>query len=423
MRPAVPKIHIDRRKLFADTGYRPLPHQQAFHDCTRRFKVTFGGERGGKSMTAAHDFLPDLLKPNFWLWILGSQYETIEGVFGWIWDAIYSLVDRGIIEPPLKAVYSKKPARFYLKFPWGAEVDTRTAKNLRAVRSLPVDGMILTEAGDMPEDTWDNYARGRLSDRMGRAVIEGCPVGYNWFVDLGHRGEMGDPDWATFTMSAELTLPQTDLDEKRRTYSEPMYKQKVLGEPVPLSGLVYAPQFDGGRGDGDSVRPWPYRADWLTWAGIDYGYRSPAIVWVQSNGADPTASDFEAYVFDQFVEENVTKERLADALLSRPYEPAGIFGDPSGDAVDNDGWSTFKYVQARCRKAGVVSPVYCTDHRMRYIPWGVDHLRALLQAADGTRRLFLAKHLVDNTVPRGVWRSRCTPTPRRSPISTSRTFR
>lgn len=397
-------------EFFRRIGYEPIASQREFHSGPQRFKVIFGGERAGKSMCAARDLGVELLSPGYRLWILGSQYSSIEGCFSWFWhDFVEPILDirppfpkgRCLECKPTRAVRNTQTHDYYLRFAWGAEIVAKSAKNLAGVRALPVNGLIATEAADMPENTWDDYARGRVSDREGRAVIEGCPVGFNWFADLGERGRLGDPDWATFRLNAEETLPAADLAEKRRNYSDSLYEQKVRGNPMSKEGLVYIPPFH----KEESLMDWEYRADWLTWLGVDFGYRFPALVWAQTNGANPLDPGFRGVTFDQFVEDNVSMDGLIEAIFGRPYALAGIFCDPAGDGADGTGFSDLKRLRAECQRRGVASPSTTTSPRWRHVPTGVERTRALWQSADGERRWFLGRRLADNSVRRGMWRA------------------
>ena len=61
--------HIVREHLWARVGYEPYAEQRAAHDSEARIRLIAGGERAGKSRSAAMELVGRFLEGKlYWLW-------------------------------------------------------------------------------------------------------------------------------------------------------------------------------------------------------------------------------------------------------------------------------------------------------------------------------------------------------------------
>lgn len=411
------RLNLDKFQWFKRLGYKPNADQAKIHKSNARFKVVHGGEGSGKSMTTGRDVEPDLMQPGYRVWIVGPTLAVCQGVFDWIWNDMVESLDilpgESLNLETTRAVRREDAHQFYIRFAWGATVECKTAKELASIRALSVDCIIITEAGDVPDDAFGEFALGRLREMESRCIIEGCPVwAVGWFSEAADRGRSKrHPHWQAFNLDAEKVQSKEVIAEKRRVYDALTFKRKVKGLFVANSGLVFMPELDPDH----NVIPWKYRPDWLTWLAIDFGYNCPWLGWVQSNSANPEDPKFKAVLFDEFAEDCVSIKRLIAAMFMKPYALNGIFCDPAGDGTDSTGWSDYKRIvkeieakRNRQIAAGekvtfIPAPRYTHKPKWTHIPVGCAGLRGLLCAEDGTRRLFIAKHLANNRNYRGFW--------------------
>ena len=379
--------------LFDLLGYKPHAGQRPVHESGARFKVHFAGSRMGKSLCAAREVEPLIVRRNTRGWIVGPTYELAEKEFRYIWK---DLIEVGGFETLIKH-YNARVGDLYIKFAWGAEVVGKSADRPETLLGEELDWLIVSEAAQMSPSIWERYLRARLASRRGLAIFPTTPRGFNWVYDLWLRGQDPQfPEWASWQFPTELNpeIGKEELEEARRTLSPEVYREQFMGEPCSFAGLVYK-DFDRAL----NVIDFEYDGDLPLLAAVDFGYRMPAIVFIQ---------EFQPgsfVIFDEFVEDNVNIERLADALGERWRRPDLIYCDPAGEGANSSGLSDVAHLRARG-----LEPKYTTAPRWRAIAAGVELVRGLVCSQGGDRSLFIARHLCNEAnqlggrVMRGVWR-------------------
>ncbi len=373
---------IEPKLWFRLIGYEPHAGQRPFHESQARFKVHFAGSRMGKSLCAARDVEPDILRNNTRGWIVAPTYDLGEKEFRYIWK---DMVEDCRMET-LRANNNARSGDLHIRFDWGSEVKVKSADRPDSLLGEELDWMIVAEAAQMSPMVWERYLRARLTSRNGRAIFPTTPKGYNWVYDLWLRG--GDtrfPEWASwqFPTSVNPHVAAEDIEEARRTLAPEVFREQYLGEPTSFAGMVYR-NFDREL----NVIEHEYRDDWPTYCAVDFGYRMPAALWIQEDGQG------RAIVFDEFVEDNVPIDRLVDVIANRRdergrrYALAGLFCDPAGEGAQSSGVSDLAHVRA----AGL-EPRFTTSVRWRSVAAGVAVVRNLVCNAAGERRLLIAKRL------------------------------
>jgi hypothetical protein len=381
-------VRVDRATWFEHIGYKPHAGQRPVHESKARFKVHFAGSRMGKSLCAARDVEPMILMYNKRGWIVAPTYELGEKEFRYIWQ---DLIVRGGM-PTERANNNVQTRDLHIRFLWGSEVKVKSADRPDSLLGEEVDWMIVAEAAQMSPMVWERYLRPRLTSRMGRAIFPTTPKGYNWVYDLWLRG--GDsrfPEWESWQFPTAINphVAPEEIAEAQRTLAPEVFREQYLGEPTSFAGLVYR-NFDRDL----NVIEHEYRDDWPTYCAVDFGYRMPAVLWIQED------AEGRAIIFDEFVEDNVPIEHLVDVIVNRgqrlevrgrgrKYELAGLFCDPSGEGAQSSGLSDLAHLRA----AGL-NPRYETSPRWRSVAAGVALVRGLVCNAAGERRLFIARRLV-----------------------------
>ena len=324
-----------RQKLWDNIGYDPHPAQKLIHDSPARFKIPCCGRRFGKSTTAIADMFPDFLRPNGNFWLVGPTYELGEREFSIfldflrVWKQLYNL-------PGIKISYSPNAGNMSVHFPWNTMVKVVSAEKPKSLQGKGLNGVIMCEAGEHAEITWNKYVRPALSDERGRAIFPSTPKGYNWYYGYYQRGQ--DPaqtEWESWqfpswlnTHKYPLGLDDPEFVEIKLNTSDIIWQQEYCASFVSFEGKVYA-EFDEPlhvTDLGDVVKR--YIPFWRNYWGVDFGFRDPFVV--LDIMVDP---EDNIYVWREYYKSSLATIQHCDVLRRRD-DPAGyhvdcIFADPS----------------------------------------------------------------------------------------------
>jgi len=246
-------------------------------------------------------------------------------------------------------------------------------------------GMIgVDEAHELDEDQYQ-FLLGRLSFQVD-PYRQLCSVTnpaspshflHKRFFQEGCEEGQGDAKFQYIhTTTYDNPFLPPDYVESLKTFDPQNYKRYVLGLWVAFEGLVYS-NFDRN----DNNLPWTYSRECPTYAFIDFGYRKPAVLFVQH---DTRNGNDRWVIFDELLPENCPREQLLRLIQQKGYQLHACWGDPAGDAKDDSGISTIGYF---ANNGLLVS--YSTETQKRSIPAGVEIVRSLICDASGTRRLFV----------------------------------
>ena len=107
------------------------------------------------------------------------------------------------------------------------------------------------------------------------------PQGYDWVYNLYALGK-DDKDWYSTQLPSWINqheFPDGKYDkailERKRNMSPELFDQEFAAQFTSLSGRVY-PFRDEDVGD------FPYDPKLPTYCSIDFGYRMPAVLWLQT---------------------------------------------------------------------------------------------------------------------------------------------
>lgn len=126
----------------------------------------------------------------------------------------------------------------------GILIEVKSADDPQGLVSVGLDYVLITEAGKMKKDAWEESLRPCLASpgRAGLAVINGTPKGKNWFYDLYCRGL--DPEYSDYESfhHSSLNNPYFDpkeWDEAKQTLSELIFRQEFMAEFLEDSSSVF----------------------------------------------------------------------------------------------------------------------------------------------------------------------------------------
>lgn len=252
----------------AYTDYRPHDGQAQFHASHRRFKVLVAGARFGKSVAAAKDVLPEVLRGATRGWVVGPTYALARPEY----EALVRDLVQVLGMPPVARVDGggRGPSRVVM--PWGGEVWCLSAAHPESLLGRAVDWLIMAEAAHLRPDVFERYLRPRLSTSGGRLVIPTTPRGLNWVHEAFQHGARGQPDWESFrfaTWDNPLVSPE-EIASARQVLPPETFDEQYGGAFTTVHGLVYR-EFTRQRHVADTA-PAPGA---IVYKAIDGGYTSP----------------------------------------------------------------------------------------------------------------------------------------------------
>ncbi|NBQ50991.1 MAG: hypothetical protein EBU35_10205 [Marivivens sp.] len=261
--------------------YEPRELQRKLHDemSEKRWGVVVCHRRFGKTVWAINHILRDALmcqKPNPRFAYMAPTYRQAKNV---AWDYIKQFA--GAI-PNVK--FHETELRCDL--PTGARISLLGAENPDSLRGIYLDGCVMDEVADMPENVFPEVLRPALSDRKGWCVFVGTPKGHDAFFEKYEEATSND-DWLAAVYKASETgiLDDEELEAAKVMMSADQYAQEFeCSWNANVPGAVYGKEMEAAQAEG-RIGNVPYdpsvRVD--TWWDLGVG-DSTAIFFTQSVG-------------------------------------------------------------------------------------------------------------------------------------------
>ena len=308
--------------LYHRLGYTPHPGQHAFHVSAARFKVLIAGARFGKSLAAAREVLPDIVRGDTRGWIVAPSYRLGEKEFRYLYADLRQL---GV--ELVRSQLGGARGSSHLITRDDAEVLVISAAEAHNLLGEELDWVLLSEASQLSEEVWTRYLRARLSTRIGRLIVPTTPKGTNWIKPLYLRGlDPAFPDWAGFHYATadNPLIPRAEVEDARRTLPERDFREQYLGEFTLKTGLVY----DDFSVEAHTLEALPELTGELL-VGVDFGYTNPfAMVFARLDGLG------RLVVIDEYYQRKQVTNAHVEALMARVSgEAARVVVDPSAPAL------------------------------------------------------------------------------------------
>lgn len=203
-------------------GYRPFSQQAAFHRSQARFRGAFSGNRGGKSVCGAYEFIRSIFldqkygrgKAPVGRSLSGSAQERLY----WIVAPDYRLgsvsfnnVDRLL---PEAAIVARNKSEHSITLVGGAKIELRSAEDPRRLVADSLAGLWIDEAPRVKPEAWRGALRARLADQQGWALLTGSPLGgrANWvFQDIVAQHGQGGIESFTWTTADNPYIPRSEV--------------------------------------------------------------------------------------------------------------------------------------------------------------------------------------------------------------------
>lgn len=339
--------------------------QDDFFTSDKKFKAFIGGRGSGKTFTGCLTALNHAFNHN------GTLGVIVAPSFPMLRDSTMRMFFQMC---PHEAVKTYNDTKKELKLVNGSEILFRSADNPDSLRGPNISWFVIDEAAMTSKETWDILIatlRQRGFPYMGAILT--TPKGFDWIYK--RFIEDNDPNsFVTYSTSAEnqKNLPDSFIDDLKRSYSGIFYKQEVLGEFVGFEGLVY-PEFSEQLHVVSDV-PTEFKR---VIAGVDFGFTNPAAVVVV--GLD---SDERAYILDEFYRAGIVGDEIVNALktLKERWKITQFYCDPSEPAMI-----------ATMNRAGLASAGAKND----VMPGIMEVASRFKTQVDGRPRLFIRKGLVN----------------------------
>ena len=242
-----------------DTGI-PTPHegQEKVLALPGRFKIAICGRRFGKTVAAAIAAIRTCeALPNQRVWWISPIQEQSDRVER---EVTFWLKER-TVTPRSKRKTAAKNADDDLPAPlceWtyrasdhaldcstGSRIEFHSAHTPDRLRGAGLDLVVIDEAADVTEYTWNVVIKPMLLERRGEAFVVGTPRGKNHWLhrlyQLGQNTESASP-YASIQLptTANPLIPAQDLNEYRLDMTPERYRQEFEAEFVDGVDTVFA---------------------------------------------------------------------------------------------------------------------------------------------------------------------------------------
>ncbi len=265
--------------MHIEIPYEPRELQRKLHNqmALKRWGVVVCHRRFGKTVWAINHILRAALmceKNNPRLAYMAPTYRQAKNV---AWDYI-------------KEYAGKIPGvRFHetelrCDLPTGARISLLGAENPDSLRGIYLDGCVMDEVADMPENVFPEVLRPALSDRKGFCIFLGTPKGHNAFYEKYEEAVAND-DWlaAVYRASETGILDQEELDAAKVMMSRDQYAQEFeCSWNANVPGAVYGKELEEAQADG-RVTNVPYNPASKVNTFWDLGIGDSTSIWFTQN--------------------------------------------------------------------------------------------------------------------------------------------
>jgi hypothetical protein len=303
--------------IFDKLGYKPSPEQELVHTCDSRIRLIAGGERGGKSMVSAMDYMG-----KFWenplLWLIAADYKRTQAEWNYILGSFDKL---GI---PYTATKDIDPG--HCEVAGGFVIETKSAVDPRKIASTAPNMIIACEASQLDYETFLRL-RGRLAEKRGSLLMSGTfESSLGWYPELFNRWGLPNQDGAkSFSLPTWSNLSifpggreDPEILSLERITPKDLFLERYGGIPCPPQGRVLS-EFSNAMHVG--VGPfYEYDPSLPVMLAVDPGYATAyAIEVVQEKQGRPV-------IVDEIFERNLVTEEMIKLAKQRPWWGNVTFG-------------------------------------------------------------------------------------------------
>ena len=370
-----------REALWSRVGYRPTPAQLAAHDSEARIRLVAGGERAGKSRSAAMELFGRQLEGRLY-WVVGPSYDLCRPEFEYILEACRRI-------DAVASVRYPGGSRCELTTRTGVRIVTRSAHEPERLAGEAPDGILGCEAAQLPPSVFLRL-RGRIAERRGWLWLSGTFEGSRgWYAEKFRAWQgAGRPDARAFSIPSwenRALYPggrdDPEMAELEAMFPADLFMERFGGVPCAPSTLVFR-EFEPRVHVGPQGRPSGAAVE----LAIDPGYAGAyAVLAIEQRGPDVAVVD------EVYMRRHVAGDVIA-ACRARPWWPrvrGGVI-----DVAGRQHHATPSQIEVWAALGGI----RLRSHRVP-LRSGIDRLRTFLRdPASGKARLAVApecRHLIE----------------------------
>ena len=274
----------------AEIPYTPRPLQREIHETGSRFKVIVCHRRWGKTVFAVNELIRTAMtcqheRPRVaYICPLHKQAKTVA------WDYVKEF------SRPIPGVQFNE-AELRADYPNGGRIQLFGADNADALRGMYLDHVCLDEYAQMSPRAWSEVLRPALSDRKGKAIFIGTPMGHGNFYDMYQNAETL-PGWERYLHKASETgiMDEEELEAARREMTPEEYAQEYeCSWSAAIRGAYYSKLLDEAEAD-DRICAVPHDPSLQVITSWDLGIADATVVWFyQLRGAQIAVINCKAY--------------------------------------------------------------------------------------------------------------------------------
>lgn len=303
-----------------------LGQKRVLHD-PRRYRVIVAGRRWGKTQVCKIALiLAASQKKKQLVWYVAPTYQMARDI---LWDDLKNSI-------PEKWIMRMNETRMTIQLVNGSRIMLKGADKPDSLRGVGISFLVIDEAQDVKEETWEMVLRPTLATTGGRVIFIGTPKSFNWLYDKFQEGQRGDTyidekgkkvvnawkSWQFPTITSPF-IPKKEIEQARRDMDEKSFKQEFEASFETMSGRVYY-AFDRRI----HVQDCAFNPQLPIYIGQDFNIdpMSSVIIQPQPNG--------ELWVVDECVLFGSNTQETADELARRYHRNMNqirFYPDPAGN--------------------------------------------------------------------------------------------
>lgn len=255
--------------------YQPRKAFIPFHETDKRFSILVCHRRAGKTVAVLNQIIKTTVMcplPNPRGIFIAPSFAQAKDI-SWTYLKHYT---RGI--PGMEF----HEAELRCTFPTGAMIRLYGAENPDRVRGTYADIAGFDEPASMDlGGIWESVVRPALSDRNGKAVFIGTPMGEDIFFDL-YQNALTDPQWFSMRLKASESgiLPEEELVAARKIMTPEAYEREYeVSFSATFPGAYYAKDIEAAEEEG-RIKRVPRDQNLEVYAAVDLGMGDATSIWV-----------------------------------------------------------------------------------------------------------------------------------------------
>jgi hypothetical protein len=166
-------------------------------------------------------------------WYVAPTYRMAKEI---AWDALKATI------PKAHLARSPNETELSVRLINGSKIALKGADNPDSLRGLGLNFVVLDEFAMLDPKMWEMVLEPALSDRRGKALFVGTPMGYNWAYDTYLNGvgetKAGWKSWQYTTLQGGNVAAE-EIDAKRSSMDPRAFRQEFEASFETLHGRVY----------------------------------------------------------------------------------------------------------------------------------------------------------------------------------------